>query len=106
MMHRNIDFLQTLEKVIQQRAASPSDNSYTSELLRAGPKRIAQKVGEEAVELALAAVSGEPQEQLDETADLLYHLLVLLNDRGLCLADAVDVLEARHRHAGSHESAS
>ncbi len=96
MMDRNIDFLQTLEQVIQQRAAAPADNSYTTELLRAGPKRIAQKVGEEAVELALAAVAGQRQEQLDETADLLYHLLVLLNDRGLCLADAIDILEARH----------
>lgn len=104
-MDRNIDFLQTLEQVIQQRAASPTDNSYTSALLRAGPRRIAQKVGEEAVELALAAVSGERQEQLEETADLLYHLLVLLNDRGLCLADAVHVLETRHRHAGSQKSA-
>jgi len=59
-------------------------------------QRMAQKLGEEAVELALAAVSGDRAEQLDEAADLVYHLLVLLNARGLNLADVSAVLERRH----------
>ncbi len=97
MSHSNLEFLHTLETVIRQRIASSTDGSYTAELLDSGVRRIAQKVGEEAVELALAAVDGERDEQLNETADLLYHLLVLLAAKDLRLSDAVDVLAARHR---------
>lgn len=91
------EFLATLEDIIRSRATESSDSSYTASLLQSGTRRIAQKVGEEAVEVALAACAGERDEQIDETADLLYHLLVLLADRNLRLADAVAVLEQRHR---------
>ncbi len=96
MTHDDIRFLATLEDIIRQRAHAAPDSSYTAELLRDGTRRIAQKVGEEAVELALAAAAGDRDEQLAETADLLYHLLVLLASRDLRLADAVRVLEERH----------
>lgn len=92
----SIEFLNELEGIIRERSAKPIEGSYTTELLQSGVRRIAQKVGEEAVELALAATSGDRKEQLDETADLLYHVLVLLASKQLRLADAVKVLELRH----------
>ena len=75
---------------------NPGAESYTSSLAASGDKRIAQKVGEEAVELALASVAGNRAEILEEAADLVYHLLVLLNTKGLRLADVVTTLEGRH----------
>jgi phosphoribosyl-ATP pyrophosphohydrolase/phosphoribosyl-AMP cyclohydrolase len=92
----NIEFLQTLEDVIVKRRHAPAENSYTSALFAAGNKRIAQKVGEEAVELAIASVSGDRAEAIEEAADLVYHLLVLLNNQDIKLADIVTVLETRH----------
>ena len=94
----SIEFLQTLESVILQRKESPSAESYTAELLAAGPKRIAQKVGEEGVELALAAVDGNREETISEAADLLYHVLVVLVAQDIRLCDVVAALEARHSH--------
>lgn len=85
-----------LERLIAQRDAERPEDSYTTRLLEAGIKRIAQKVGEEGVETALAAVAGERDELAGEAADLLYHLLVLLRAGGLQLADVVAVLRARH----------
>ncbi|ANO51443.1 phosphoribosyl-ATP diphosphatase [Woeseia oceani] len=96
MSSNTIDFLNTLEGVIRERATQPANDSYTAKLLAAGTRRIAQKVGEEGVEVALAATAGERAELLEETADLLYHLLVLLADSGVRLSDAVAILEARH----------
>lgn len=90
-------FLAELEAVIRDRIAAPRADSYVSRLLREGTRRQAQKVGEEAVELVLAAAAGDDREQLEEAADLLFHLLVLLNARNLSLADVVAVLEERHR---------
>ncbi len=72
--------------------------SYTTRLFDAGIKRIAQKVGEEGVETALAATVRDTDELANEAADLLYHLIVLLRASGLSLADAVTVLERRHAH--------
>ncbi|MGB5246730.1 MAG: phosphoribosyl-ATP diphosphatase [Woeseia sp.] len=95
----SINFLESLESIISERAKQPAASSYTADLLHSGTRRIAQKVGEEAVELALAATAGDREEQLDEAADLLYHLLVLLSSLDLQLADAVQVLEARHQAA-------
>lgn len=92
----NIEFLTTLEAVIADRLARPSQESYTSSLAALGPKRIAQKVGEEAVELALASVSGTRTEIVDEAADLVYHVLVLLNAHDVRLRDVVEALEGRH----------
>jgi phosphoribosyl-ATP pyrophosphohydrolase/phosphoribosyl-AMP cyclohydrolase len=92
----NLDFLQELERVIRDRIANPSEESYTARLAATGPKRVAQKVGEEGVELALASVDGADDEVLSEAADLLYHVLVLLSMRGLSLSDVVRKLETRH----------
>jgi phosphoribosyl-ATP pyrophosphohydrolase/phosphoribosyl-AMP cyclohydrolase len=90
------DFLQTLETVIASRHAADTNDSYTARLLQAGVRRIAQKVGEEGVELALAAAAGDRDEVVNEAADLVYHLLVLLNARDVALTDVVAALEARH----------
>ncbi|HLT90768.1 MAG TPA: phosphoribosyl-ATP diphosphatase [Woeseiaceae bacterium] len=90
-------FLAALERVIDERLAARRADSYVAKLAAAGTRRIAQKVGEEAVELALAAAAGDRAEQLEEAADLLFHLLVLLRTGELRLADVAHVLEQRHR---------
>ena len=92
----SLAFLAELEAVIEARKGSSPDSSYTSRLFNNGTKFIAQKVGEEAVETALAASAGDEQEVLDESADLIYHLLVLLHSRDLSLGEVVATLEARH----------
>ena len=96
MATNELQFLATLESVIVDRLGNPSQSSYTASLAALGPKRVAQKVGEEAVELALASVAGDRAEVLEESADLVYHLLVLLNSHDIRLSDVVDVLNARH----------
>ena len=88
-----------LDGVVAQRMADAPAGSYTRRLLDAGIARIAQKVGEEGVETALAAVAQDETALLGESADLLYHLIVLLRARGLSLADAVEVLRQRHESA-------
>ena len=92
----SIEFLQTLEDVIRQRSNAPTADSYTARLLEAGAKRIAQKVGEEGVELALAAVGGSRDEAINEAADLIYHVLVLLTAEDIRLGEVVEALEQRH----------
>lgn len=89
-------FLATLERLIEQRVTERPEDSYTAQLLAAGPKRVAQKVGEEGVEVALAGASGEPQALIGEAADLLYHLLVLLRSREVSLGQVIAELAARH----------
>jgi phosphoribosyl-ATP pyrophosphohydrolase/phosphoribosyl-AMP cyclohydrolase len=89
-------FLRTLEELIIARHDDPPDDSYTASLFASGTQRIAQKVGEEGIEVALAACNGEPHEVTNEAADLLYHLLVLLADRGIRFANVVATLESRH----------
>ena len=96
MSTTNIEFLQTLEDIIRERSQASTSGSYTARLLESGSKRIAQKVGEEGVELALAAVSGNREETMDEAADLFYHVLVLLTAEDIRLAEVVAALEARH----------
>jgi len=91
-----VGWLARLEGIIAQRAAAPPEESYTARLLAEGIGRIAQKVGEEAVETALAGVGADTQELKGEAADLLYHLLVLLHARGLSLADVARTLAERH----------
>ena len=93
----NIEFLATLETIVLERIANPPEGSYTARLLEQGTKRVAQKVGEEGVELALAAVSGDRDELVDEAADLFYHVLVLLNGSGVSLSDVSSRLEQRHK---------
>jgi phosphoribosyl-ATP pyrophosphohydrolase len=95
-MNQDIQFLADLEEIIQNRLSEKPDASYTARLAADGDQRVAQKVGEEAVELAIAAVSGDRKEQLDEAADLVFHLMVLLSCKGLTLGDVVSVLVQRH----------
>lgn len=92
----NLKFLSDLEAIVRDRLANPDSGSYTSSLAAAGVRRIAQKVGEEGVEVALAALSNDSTELLDEAADLVYHLIVLLQHADLNLGDVADRLESRH----------
>ncbi len=89
-------FLGALEGVIAQRMAYRPEGSYTARLLAEGPKRIAQKVGEEGLEVALAAVAETDDKLVAESADLLYHLLILLKSRGLRLEQVIAELQSRH----------
>ena len=93
------NFLAELDALIAARERERPEGSYTTRLFESGIRRIAQKVGEEGVETSLAAVAQDDTALLGESADLLYHLIVLLRSRGLSLADAVAVLDARHRSA-------
>ncbi|MGY3264352.1 bifunctional phosphoribosyl-AMP cyclohydrolase/phosphoribosyl-ATP diphosphatase HisIE [Lysobacter sp. HA35] len=90
------DFLSTLDALVERRAFERPEGSYTTKLFDGGIRRIAQKVGEEGVETALAGVVQDDDALLGESADLLYHLIVLLRARGLSLNDAVGVLKQRH----------
>jgi phosphoribosyl-ATP pyrophosphohydrolase/phosphoribosyl-AMP cyclohydrolase len=101
-----LSFLAALAELIEQRAAEAPSGSYTARLLASGVRRIAQKVGEEGVELALAAVGESDAALLGESADLLYHLMVLLRARSLSLAAVVDELERRHQVRATGEPAS
>lgn len=89
-------FLVRLERIIEQRIAERPEGSYTARLFAEGPKRIAQKVGEEGLEVALAAVAEEDEKVVGEAADLLFHLLALLKSRNVPLERVIAELEARH----------
>ena len=91
-----IEFLATLQTVIQERLRNPTDSSYTARLAEGGEKKVAQKLGEEAVEVVVAAMAEDASRLTEEAADLLYHLLVLLSVKGLSIADVVGELERRH----------
>jgi len=91
------DFLQQLENVIRQRRDQPDDNSYTTSLFKRGINKIAQKVGEEAVELVIEAKDDNADLFLNEAADLLFHYLILLSAKGYELGDVVKILESRHK---------
>ena len=91
-----ISFISDLERVIASRKGADKDSSYTASLYASGIKRIAQKVGEEGVETALAATVKDLEELKNESADLLYHLLVLLQASDLSLSDVISVLKKRH----------
>ncbi|RAK70078.1 bifunctional phosphoribosyl-AMP cyclohydrolase/phosphoribosyl-ATP diphosphatase HisIE [Hymenobacter edaphi] len=93
-----ISFLAELERLVQRRQQRPEEepDSYTAKLFRRGLPKIAQKVGEEAVETVIDAVAGNTEGLKGEAADLLYHLLVLLAASGLSLDDVVQVLRQRH----------
>jgi phosphoribosyl-ATP pyrophosphohydrolase/phosphoribosyl-AMP cyclohydrolase len=92
----DIHFIAELEAIVRKRLDDGGDESYTARLAASGTKRIAQKVGEEGVELALAAAAGSQQETIEEAADLVYHLIVLLAERGLSLEDVSHRLRTRH----------
>jgi phosphoribosyl-AMP cyclohydrolase / phosphoribosyl-ATP pyrophosphohydrolase len=93
---KDLSFLHTLEGIIADRLQNPSGESYTARLAARGVTKVAQKLGEEGVELALAAVAESNERVTEEAADLLYHLLLLLAVRGVTLAEVVAALERRH----------
>lgn len=97
-------FLAELESVVADRIARQPEGSYTAELFAQGPGRIAQKIGEEGVEVALAAIGPDDSKVVSESADLLYHLVLLLRQRGLALADVAAELELRHAGRTSGQS--
>ncbi len=97
--------LDRLAALIATRRSAVADTSYTRQLLDSGIDRCAKKFGEEAVEAVIAAVSGDPAALQAEAADTLYHLLVLLECRGVALADVLTVLEGRMGTSGLDEKA-
>ncbi len=92
----NTDFLHRLEQLIASRQQERPDGSYTGRLFNRGVKYIAQKVGEEAVESILEAMAGDRERLREESADLLYHVLVLWRAAGITLDEVVETLERRH----------
>jgi phosphoribosyl-ATP pyrophosphohydrolase/phosphoribosyl-AMP cyclohydrolase len=92
-----LSYLMRLEATIAQRISDRPEGSYTARLWSEGPTRIAQKVGEEGVEVALAAVTQDDERLIGESADLLYHLALLLKSRNLSLTSVVRELEQRHK---------
>jgi len=94
------NFLAELDALVARRKAEMPEGSYTTKLFTRGTRHIAQKVGEEGVEAALAAVAQGPEDLTGEAADLIFHLTVLLRDRGLGLADVEALLKARHADPG------
>ena len=93
---QQLGFLAILETTIAHRMAEQPEGSYTARLVAQGPSRIAQKVGEEGLETALASVTRDDAGVLSEAADLVYHLVVLLKSRNLSLADVTRELQSRH----------
>ena len=90
------DFISTLEDIIQDRRNNPSDSSYVSSLFNKGTNKIAQKVGEEAVELVIEAKDDNDDLFLNESADLLFHYLILLQNKGFKINDVINVLKNRN----------
>ncbi len=99
------DILGRLEAVISARRDAPDGASYIASLFASGRPRIAQKVGEEAVETIIAALGDDPRAIVPEAADLIFHLLVLLNDAGLSLDDVRAELSRREGMSGHDEKA-
>jgi phosphoribosyl-ATP pyrophosphohydrolase len=97
--------LADLEAIIAERAKASPEESWTAKLIAAGPERAAKKLGEEAVEAVIAAVKGDRDELIAESADLLYHLLVVLLSRDVALRDVLSQLEARTVRSGLAEKA-
>ncbi|MBL0330370.1 MAG: bifunctional phosphoribosyl-AMP cyclohydrolase/phosphoribosyl-ATP diphosphatase HisIE [Bacteroidetes bacterium] len=92
-----MNFLSRLEGIILDRKMNPDDKSYVSSLFGKGMNKIAQKVGEEAVELVIEAKDNNPDLFLGEAADLLFHYLILLSAKGLTIKEVVDLLEKRNQ---------
>ena len=99
-------WLAELSTIVSRRAQSDDASSYTRKLLEAGVARIAQKIGEEGVEVSLAAVSRDAADCAEETADLLYHLAVLMEAKGFGWHDVIVVLKDRHARASSSTASS
>jgi phosphoribosyl-ATP pyrophosphohydrolase len=97
--------LERLESVIAQRRGASADSSYVASLFAKGREKIAQKVGEEATETVIAALSGDSVKLTAEAADLLFHLLILLEDGGVCVDDVLAELDRRDGVSGIAEKA-
>jgi phosphoribosyl-ATP pyrophosphohydrolase len=97
--------LQDLEKRVQERAKAGADVSYTRKLLDRGVEHSAKKLGEEAIETVIAATSEDRGRLIAETADMLYHLLVVLHARGITLSEVEEALAERQRTSGLQEKA-
>jgi phosphoribosyl-AMP cyclohydrolase / phosphoribosyl-ATP pyrophosphohydrolase len=93
-------FIYELEQIINQRIVNDSENSYTNKLYKRGINKVAQKVGEEAVELIIEAKDDNNELFKNEAADLLYHLLILLKAKGVSLESIEEVLQKRHKNQG------
>jgi phosphoribosyl-ATP pyrophosphohydrolase len=98
--------LEDLEKIVTSRAASADPQSYTAKLFARGMEKAAQKLGEEAVETVIAAVAHPPKDLVSESADLLYHLLVVLRLADIPLTSVLAELERRTKETGLQEKAS
>jgi phosphoribosyl-ATP pyrophosphohydrolase/phosphoribosyl-AMP cyclohydrolase len=92
-----VGWLAKLAAIVEQRASAGASESYTAKLLAEGPIRIAQKIGEEGVEVALAGATGDRAQCVSETADLLYHVTVLMQARGYSWEDVAAELQRRHK---------
>ena len=99
------DILDRLEASIAQRRGASPDSSYVASLFAKGREKIAQKVGEEATETVIAALSGDPAKLKSEAADLLFHLMILLAEGGLSVNDVLAELERREGLSGLEEKA-
>ncbi len=97
MREKNIDFLLELQELIDNRKNEMPEGSYTTKLFRKGINKIAQKVGEEAIELVIESKDNNDELFLNEAADLTYHFLVLLTEKGYGITDVVALLEERHK---------
>ncbi len=97
--------LNDLAKIIAQRSSSSANSSYTKSLLDAGTGRIAKKFGEEAIEMVIAALQGDRENVVAEAADVMYHLLVMLQDAGVPLQDVIAELQRRTAQSGLEEKA-
>lgn len=97
LKNENINFLLKLKDLVNQRKKDLPENSYTTKLFKEGSDRIIQKVGEEAIEVIIAAKNKSRQEIIYESADLLYHLIVMLAYNELSITDVVKELETRHK---------
>ena len=97
--------LDDLARIVSERAAAPASESYTARLIAGGPAKAAKKLGEEAVEAAIAAVQGDRQNLTAEAADVLYHLLVVLQGANIPLSDIMAELERRTAQSGLAEKA-
>jgi phosphoribosyl-ATP pyrophosphohydrolase len=99
------DILDRLQASIAERRGASPDSSYVASLFAKGREKIAQKVGEEATETVIAALSGDPAKLTAEAADLLFHLMILLADGGLSINDVLDELHRREGVSGHAEKA-
>jgi len=101
-----LQILQQLVETIDQRANDQAEKSYTAQLLKDGVEKCAQKFGEEAIETVLASLDSDEKHLIAESADVLYHLLVLLKSRNIPLSAVMDELDKRTKQSGLQEKAS